>query len=306
MFKKFILRILLFSLIAAITLVSCLLYSSYKVKSRNFKNSETESNTLFMRNNQNYNVLLLGISHARNFSRYHNHERMEKMLNKRIINLAQGEGKCGVNEQLFYLQYFYAQQNKVDTLIYVLTPPLFTSEKLPLASNTFDKEVFDLNFLYQYLHFDSENKYERIVQYTQTKLRDKWLKSKPDRTMSRDDKLAAVDKNAVESGMKSASGEKFNSDRFAYSCTKIEETILLAKQNNTTVMFIIPPALFGKWKEHQQVVIFADKMKSKYNIKWGDFSESILEPQLYYDHHHLNTNGVIYFTETYLRNFLNN
>lgn len=304
MIKKFILKILLFCFTALITLLTVLLISSNYVKKRNFKNSETESNSLFLKSNKNYDLMFMGISHARNFSRYHNQERVEKILNKSLVNLGQGEGKCSINEQLFYLEYFYYKQNKVDTIVYVLTPPLFTSEKLPIASNTFDNEVFDFEFLYKYLNFNSENKYERIVQYIQSKLKKSWIKTMPDKKMCKMDSLVGVDVVMVRKGIKLASNEKFNKKRFDYSCKKIEETIAIATQNNSTVMFIIPPAVFGKWNEHEQVIKFAKSMKVKYNIKYADFSESILEPKYYYDHHHLNTKGVCFFTEKYLKNFL--
>lgn len=306
MIRKFIIKIVIFSLVTLIMLLSFLLVSSEIVKNRNFKNSETESNTLFLKQNKNYDILFLGISHARNFSRHHNHEKVEKWLNKSIVNLAQGEGKCGLNEQLFYLDYFYNQKNKVDTIIYVLTPPLFTNKKLPIASNTFDNEIFDLIFLYNYTTFKSENKYERIVQYAQSKLSKNWISKMPDKKFAVTDSLTHLNLKEVKKGMKLASSQKFNQKQFDLSCTIIEKTILKAKQNNSVVMFIIPPALFGKWNENQQVVDFAKKMKLKYNIKWGDFSEAILEPKYYYDHHHLNTKGVAYFTKKYLINFLKN
>ena len=66
-------------------------------------------------------------------------------------------------------------------------------------------------------------------------------------------------------------------------------------------MLIIPPALFGKWKGHEETVEFCRIMNVKYGVSFHDFSMSVLEPKLYYDHHHLNTNGVEYFTEKFLK-----
>ena len=109
------------------------------------KNSQTESNTLIIPENNKFDLLFLGISHARNFSRYGNHEKIEKALDKKIINLGQGSGYCGINEQLFYLDYFYNKNNTTKDIIIVLTPSMLTSEKLPIASNTFDNEIFDLS-----------------------------------------------------------------------------------------------------------------------------------------------------------------
>ena len=35
--------------------------------------------------------------------------------------------------------------------------------------------------------------------------------------------------------------------------------------------------------------------------KYYDFSESVLIPKYYYDHHHLNSAGVDYFAENFLK-----
>ena len=58
-----------------------------------------------------------------NFSRHKNHLRLEKILDKEIINIGIGEGKCGVNRPAFlpgnifinrailqikYYKYYYA------------------------------------------------------------------------------------------------------------------------------------------------------------------------------------------------------
>jgi hypothetical protein len=44
--------------------------------------------------------------------------------------------------------------------------------------------------------------------------------------------------------------------------------------------------------------------KQDSTIAWYDFSESVLDPKLYYDYHHLNSAGVVYFTENYLKKII--
>ena len=301
MIKKFILKVS-FTFICFFGLfIVVLLATSKYVNVREFKNSQTESNTLIIKSDRKYDLMFMGISHARNFSRYNNHEIVERILNKKIINIGQGGGVCSINEQLFYLQYFYSKGNKVDTVALILTPSMLTSEKLPLASNTFNKEVFDLSFLYQYLLFDGENKYQRIIEYSKSKLTKEWLNLKPDYTIGRFDSLKKMDKLAVEKGILLARQQNINIERFKKSCFQVKEIVELAKRNNSKVVLIIPPALFGKWPEHNQVSDFAKKIKEKYGIHFYDFSESVLKPQYYYDHHHLNTRGIEYFTDFYLK-----
>ena len=282
-----------------------LITSSYDIVSKGFKNSQTESNTLFLKENESYDVLFLGISHARNFSRYGNHERIEAILNKKIANLGQGSGNCSINEQLFYLDYFYKTGNSTKQVCIVLTPPMLSSETLPVASNTFNKEKFSIPFFTNYLWFKSENKKERIVNYLQSKFSKEWLELKPDNKIGNFQKLQYIDSSKINSGMQLAYGEQINFEQFNQTCSQVETIIQLAQKNNSKVLLFIPPALFGKWKEHNETLQFLKRVEKQYNCKVEDYSESVLLPELYYDHHHLNTNGVIYFTENFLKPFIN-
>jgi hypothetical protein len=304
MIKRFVFKVLCVGVVFLGILIIVLLSTSSYVDKKGFKNSQTESNTLIIKSDRKYDLMFMGISHARNFSRYGNHEMVEKILNKKIINIGQGGGSCGINEQFFYLDYFYSKGNKVNTVFFILTPPMLTSEKLPISSNTFDLELFDLSFFSRYLLFDSENKYERIIEYSQSKLQSEWTDLKPDYTIGKKDSLVGIDKLEVEKGILLARGEKINMERFNKSCHQIERIIELGKKNNSKVVLIIPPALFGKWPENNLAVNFAKEMKRDKNVDFYDFSESVLEPRYYYDHHHLNTKGVEYFTNIYLKPLL--
>lgn len=302
--KKFVIQILIFSLLLLTLVLVALKISSYIVESRGFKNSETESNTLIIKDNEQYNVLLLGISHARNFSRHRNHEMLEQITGKKIINIGQGGGACGLNEQKFYLEYFYKKENKAEKVLFVLSPPLMYSETLPLASNTFKEEIFSIDFFISYLFFKSENKSERIVEYVRSKFTKKWIEMKPDSKTSEDTYLTSVDMKIVKEGFLAAYGDTLSEVRFNKSCQTVESIIREAKSNNSELIFIFPPAPFGKWPGHESCIEFAKKMKLKYGCKYYDFSEAISTPAYYYDHHHLNSKGVEYFARTFLKPIL--
>jgi hypothetical protein len=309
--KKFLIQGFIFSILFLALFASVLTVTSSIVKSRNFKIYETESNTLVIKDHEHFDLGFMGISHARNFSRHKNHIRVENILHKKIMNLGQGGGACGVNEQLFYLKYFYAEHNSVDTMIYVLTPVLFYSNTLATASNTFDEECFSLKFFFNYLFFDSENKIQRINQYVRTKLTGKWIYNSPTAKEVIADSVMAIsiakyDSAEVRKGMQVAYPDGLDRKRFLKSCFAVEETIKLAKENNTYILFIIPPALFGKWPGHDNVASFAVKMREKYKVGYYDFSETMKDPSDYYEHHHLNTKGVVYFTQHYLKELLEN
>ena len=152
--------------------------------------------------------------------------------------------------------------------------------------------------------FESQNKSERITTYIQSKFSKSWLNLKPDLTKGNFDSLVNVDVTKVKEGFKLAYGETLNFEQFEKSCLQVEKIIQLAQKNNSKVTLFIPPALFGKWKEHNETITFLQKVKKSYNCRWIDFSESVPFPNYYYDHHHLNTNGVLYFTEYCLKQLI--
>lgn len=299
--KKFLSLTIVYILLLLVSFLIILEHRSNVVKSRHFKNFETESNLLVMNSNENFDMLFIGISHARNFSRHKNHLRVENILDKKVINIGQGNGFCGVNELLFYLDYFYSKGNTVSTVVYFISPPLFFSETLPVSSNTFDQEPFELGFLLRYLFFKTENKSQRISSYLQTKHSRNWISFKPFSLDSKDELLDKLDSTTVSEGQQLVYGDSLAFSRFNKSIIRVEETIQLALDNNSKVILIIPPALFGKWKGHNMVENFAKNMLKYEGVKYYDFSESVMSPEYYYDHHHLNTKGVVYFTENYLK-----
>ena len=300
--KKLISKVLAYAFTLFILILAIVECSSYWVNRRNFKNSETESNLLVMRQDSNYDLVFMGISHARNFSRHRNHERMESMLGKKILNLGQGGGICSPNEQLFYLQYFYNQNNKAKRIVYVLSPPLLFSLSMPIASNTFHYEPFSIPFVWQYVNFPAENRTQRLMSMVQFKLTPSWINHIPFSYPISTGRLEKVDSATVAHGQDIA----FNSmsedtNRFSISVEKVQQTIDLARSHGTEVVLFIPPALFGKWRGHDMTKKWGEKAALQKGVSFYDFSESVLEPQYYFDHHHMNTPGVVYFTEKYLK-----
>ena len=300
--KRFI-KLSFFYFFAFVSILIAVLYSfSEIVKNRSFEQHETESNLLVMKEDTKYDVLFVGISHARNFSRHNNHQRVEGLLGEKIFNIGQGGGACGVNEQLFYLDYFYHKGNSVRKVVYILSPPLMYSNDLPIASNTFDLEPFDFHFLSRYMFFETENKGERVINYLQSKVSKKWLSHTPYSLDEKVEELDSLDYNIVKEGQKSAYNDSLKKVRFVKSSKRIEETIELAINNGSEVLLIIPPALFGKWNSHENVLEYAKKMAVKNTVKYLDLSESVLKPKYYYDHHHLNSKGIDYFVSVFLMN----
>ncbi len=298
--KKFIYKILLISILFPLLFVLLVLLSSSYIDNKEFNNANTESNLLFIQSDMSYDIAFMGISHARNFSRYGNKLIMEKILGKSILNIGKGNGKCGVDGQLFYLKYFYSKNINIDTIIYVLSPPLLYADYLNRASNTFNDEPVRWDFISLYLKTISKNKYQRLLSYISSKLKPGWFLQYgfPEERLK--SKLNKIDTAAINEGFNLAYLDGLNENIFDDNCETIEKTIQLAEQNNSKLIFIIPPAVFGKWPGHDRTLSFCKKMNELYTTDYYDFSESIKQPKFYFDHHHLNSEGVKYFTKHYL------
>jgi len=302
--KRYLINTVIFFLAFLAMVITLAIVSSNMVHRRGFDNWEVESNLLVMKTDHDYDLLIMGISHARNFSRHQNHLRLENILQSEIINIGIGEGKCGANDQHFFLKYFYNQGNTTDKVLYVLSPTMLNKGFINKASNTFELEPFRFDFFFQYLNYQADNKYERIFYYVKSKFSPNWLTLKPRSLKSQNSALEAIDSTQIKEGLKLLLVEGERMDEFQRNCIKVEETINLALANHSEIIFFIPPALFGKWQGHYETMDFLKKMNEKYGVKYYDFSESVLIPKYYYDHHHLNSAGVDYFAENYLKDAL--
>ena len=302
--KKYLLNTAIFFMSFLALVITLAIVSSNVVHRRGFNNWEVEGNLLMMKTDHAYDLLIMGISHARNFSRHKNHIRLEKILENEIINIGIGEGKCGANDQHFFLNYFYNKGNHAKKVLYIISPTLLNKGFINKASGTFALEPFKIDFFLQYLKYKADNKYERIFYYVKSKFSPNWLTLKPRSGKSQDFALEAIDSSQIREGLKLLLVEGERMDEFQRNCIKVEETIKLALSRKSEIIFFIPPALFGKWEGHYETMDFLEKMNEKYGVKYYDFSESVLIPKYYYDHHHLNSEGVDYFAENYLKEIL--
>lgn len=302
--KQFLIKTLLIVLLFGGTLLLGLMGGTAWVKRHTFLNHQTEGNLLVIKPNHHYDVAFMGISHARMFSRYGNHPRVEGILGKSILNLGRGNGSCGVNEQHFYLSYAYSQGVKVDTLVYFVSPVLMYAGFLNRATDTFNSEPFDFGFLMHYLRYTAENKQVRIWSYLRSKFGPHWVRTVPDTTPAMTDTLAQLDMEVVKQGFKDAFKDSLNATIFAHNAQMIEQTIALAEMHGTKVIFVSTPALFGQWPGHTETVAFFERMAQKHGTPYYDYSQAITQPNLYYDNHHLNTAGVVLFTDSLLKGVL--
>ena len=303
--KLFIHKIFLASLIVLITLLVVIHLTSYYVKSKEFTAQSTTSILLPLDRPFKYPVLMMGPSHARIFSEKGNHSLVEDILDRKFLNAGKSGHRCSMNEQFFYLNYLYDRGFEFDTIFYFLSPMYHRVHHVVRASDTFIDEPFRFDFFIDHITSGSSNKFERLFFYVQSKFTQEWIQLTPD-TLSRDNrKLDATDFKKLS--MIPENQELTHNDSLGIIKNNqiLNNTIELAKSNNTFIVFIIPPVLFQQ-VGHNATLSFLNKARDKYGIAYYDLSDSIPDESLYYDLGHLNSDGVELFTEKYLKNLLNN
>ena len=246
---------------------------------------------------------MLGLSHARNFSRHMNHGRVEEILDAKFINFGRGGGKGNIANQYVFLKYFLNRGNSTDHIYYVLSMPMFFAERLDENAFTYQYEKLDPLFFCQILTGPDINKGEKLYTYVRSKFDDRWRKKYgPWSLKKRDLVLEKIDSAQINRGFKLAYVNGLEFDTFEKNKRLIRKTIEFAKKKDIEITFIVTPSTFGEWPGHEHVMDFMDELHKEYGIEVHDFSRVYLSQKKYfYDHHHLNSDGVVKFTKEYLK-----
>ncbi len=288
--RIFLVHLIKYFLAATLLISLPIFISNYIVSKQTFKNNETEANLFLIKENQHYNYLVLGISHARNLSRNTHHDLFEAKKGS-MINLSQGNSLGGLENQYLYLDYFLSKGNKADSLLLILTPTLMYTNKIDRNSIAFFQEPIKLDFLSKIVstkYFDYT--YSQLFNYTKSKLSHHWLMTKPISNGDILDTLKGIDSIEMKKGFALAYPDSTSRRRLQVQEFILDKIITTAIENKICPVIIIPPALFGKWPGHDNLI---NSLKYNYrNIKILDHSTLIQNPKYYYDHHHLNTAGV--------------
>jgi hypothetical protein len=298
--KIFLIKIGTFIIIALIVFFGITKLFSLRTENRPFTNYNSEENLFTIKRNIHYDVLIMGISHARNFSRFKNQLRVEKILNSTTINIGRGGGKCGAEAEYIYLKHFFSRGNTVDEVIYVPTPPMLFSGYMDVNSSIFEYEPFRISFFFQYLFGNVKNKKQQLYYYLRYKYKPQWASFGPHSVESNDKTLAKYDTVAINDGFRLAYPKGLDSATFKKNQAIVRKTVELCQHNNTKVLFVMTPSIFGAWPGNKQVFDFLKQLQRSYPIEIYDYSEVCKDPQMYFDHHHLNSRGVSWFTENYI------
>ena len=287
-----------FTALSGLVLLSLFLLSWAFTSDNVYTNAETEANVPILKQNTQYDVLMLGISHARIFSRHRNHERFEARTGKTMINLSQGGGYGGLDNQLMHFKYFHQKGNTADELILVLSPMLMFNRNPDRTSVAFGREPFDPEFFNFVLQNGVENKIIQLAYYLRSKIYWDWISTKPFSLDSMDKQIGGLDTAAMKRTMPSAYPYGLDSTQFEDRKRVAEAIFSEASDQKMKITVVMPAALFGKWPGHDETITWLQSIQATYNIDVLDLSERwVMRTDLFYDHHHLNTDGVMQAVE---------
>ena len=263
-----------------------------------YKPWETESVLLQLGKNTQYDILMMGSSHGRIFSRNRNHEIVERVLQKKVATIAGGGGACVIPEKVF-LSTFYDMKNSTNAIFYFIDPWCFYTRKYN-EGYAFRNEPLD-RILLQNLKSSEIDK--TIISVYEEK---KDFLNGPPKSIpiieANTGSLTSIDESAVERRILNLyNGSIPEEINLKYQKT-MEEIINLA-QNHKAILILILPATLYEDPKYEEILKLLQKYEQKYQITLLDKSKAITGVSLYYDYDHLNSKGVEVFLEKLLVSF---
>lgn len=289
-------------------LVICL-FCNWWTARHSYNINEVESNLYSIKENEQFDLTMIGISHARNFSRRANHKIMEDILQKKVMNLGRGGGLCGLQGQAIYLDFFFSEGNQSEEVLLVASPPLMYGQHLDIVNKALWDEPLRYDFFKYFLKNGGSQKHWQLFYYFRNKLRPSWLKFEkyPFREMTKE--LKKINPKAIKNGFKLAYPHGLNDTMLFENLQYLIQIIKTCSTQKSKLTLLIPPAAFDKWPGHDVLWKELLKLQKEHNFQLIDHSEIFIDHStkvaktdqlhLFYDHHHLNTEGV----KLYLREY---
>ena len=297
--KKFIKKALLFLLLNTCIAACLMYYFSGRQRDIRLKNWETESNLLVMGENEHYDVAILGTSRGRVFSRDGNHQLMEKLLGKRVINLSKGGGG-GLMPAELHLANFYDRGNRVDCIFYLVDPWVFFC-RINNEDNDFflRDEPFELSILWKLIIRGYP--LDRILSYIQMIAKDDWENFTKYAEPGLDElTLKAIDPVKQEKARQHYLS-LYEPDRFEAYSRYLHKINVLAKAHGSRIVYILLPILMDDFPGAEQVDQKLRAVSRQDGVAYYNLIGSVRDIHYFYDHMHFNKTGVAYFTQKFFR-----
>jgi len=258
-----------------------------------YSNSQTGSALFIIPKNTKVDILIMGSSHAGIFADAGNHERVEKILNKKVVNVS--KAAAGIVPEKLFLEYFFRHGNSTKEILYIIEPAIFYSSVWNESNFFLENEPLYADFFWLSLREGIDN--DVLVNYLKSKFSLFWATwRKPLKNNIETYSLDAVSNEAIQKRLNFLYPDGQNEIVFDKYKVKLAEVIDIAKANNAKLTFIYPPTLLGDAPGSERLT----QEISYYEARLFDFTNEIIDPSLYSDHDHLNTAGVVRFTTDYL------
>lgn len=300
--RKFIIKAVLFTLLNIGIMAGLLSFFSGRQRDIRLKNWETESNLLVMGENEHYDVAILGTSRGRVFSRDANHQLMEEILGKKVINLSKGGGG-GLMPAELHLANFFDRENTVDHIIYLIDPWVFFCPINNENNNFFLRdEPFELSILWKLIVRGYPS--DRIFSYIQMIAQDDWENftrySAPGLSELT---LKAVDPVKQEEARKHYLS-LYEQARFEAYSRYLHVINALAKSKKSRITYIMLPILMNDFPGAKEVDEKLQAVSREDGVGYFNLVSSVWDTRYFYDHMHFNKTGIAYFTKNYLKPIL--
>ncbi len=261
------------------------------------QNGATETNLPVIGWGRRYDLLVLGSSHARILSRFDHHQMVERLLQRSMINLAQGGNRESIRNQYLYLRYFFQRRNTTSTVVYFLDPYVFFRHSLLQSPRVFDREPFRFEFLLTLLREGEWS--SKTLSYLGSVFSSKDLPPKTTKeTISTAERRKARRKELYR--------EEPSQEMLAKDLENLLQIVELAQRHHARVIVIVPPTLLPRTKQDDRVMGMLGMLQQYRQFELYDLSTTIPEIQYYTDSDHLNRDGAIRFTKTNLLPILKN
>lgn len=267
-------------------------------------NTDTEADLPVIGRNQSYDLLMLGSSHGRIFSRYHNHARVERALGASFINLSQGGDRAGVKNQQTYLRYFFTRGNRAKTVVYLLDPSVFYHAWMDNNIHQYDFEPFRLDFLRELLT-NRPGEVALLKTYTDMLTITPTITDSPEyRTPIQTDATATPSSDAVTKRLNRLYADEYSDAQYNSTLNEVLKTVHIATSHNARIAIVIPATLLPTLKQEVRVYDTLTQLSQSRGFTFHNYSHVFSNTYLFVDTDHLNTEGVVTFTNRYLKPLL--
>jgi len=267
-----------------------------------WNNANTDSNLKIIPENQKFDLLIMGTSRARGLSRGKSHAFLERVLRKRVINIARGGGGGIVPESL-YFEWFVTRGNSADVIIYAIDPFVFFSDLWNRKRFFATDEPLDFGFLC--LMVKKHISTTVVWNYILSKFTVDWLLDRPQNFEKKQKKLNRNDPEAVHKRIQSLYLEGVKEVTFRRYSKAFETLVQQMSRHANRVVLLFIPTLLGHEPGQDKVAELCRKLTEKYrNVEFYDMASAMQFPLFFYNHDHMNNQGVSQFVLKYLKPIL--